>query len=221
MGARRGSAGSLRLKRQAHAPTADGNETIWLMAESSEKPTNMPAKGDGGATQLSILLDATTALIDEEFKRSERLDAKSRSLITIAGSFFAIVQVVVVGLINGSLGPTETEAASSFVFWLAVVGGLATVSLVVALFLSYNAWKLRDDQALKVKTIRDYRDAARAGNPGVGAKLVDAYADIADDRRKNNANRAEAVGDAAIACGIAMALIGIELVLAFVAVAVQ
>jgi hypothetical protein len=191
------------------------------MTEPSEKPTNMPAKRDGEATQLSILLDAATAIIDEEFKRSERLDSKARNLITVAGAFYAVVQAVVIGLVNETLGGGFLKDASSFVPWLMLAAGLATAGMLAALGWTYNAWRLRGDEALRVKTIRDYRDAAYAGNPAVGAKLVDAYAKIADDRRQVNAERAAAVDAAAVACGIAMALIGIELVLAFVAVAVR
>jgi hypothetical protein len=55
----------------------------------------------------------------------------------------------------------------------------------------------------------------------VGVKLVSAYADIAEGRRKNNAKRAKALDGAAKACGVALLFIGVELVLAFVAVAVQ
>jgi cellobiose-specific phosphotransferase system component IIC len=168
-----------------------------------------------------MLLDAATAIIDEEFKRSERLDAKSRNMITVAGAFFAVVQAVVAALINETLTATATQETSPFVLWLCVAAGISTLGLLIALTWSYEAWRLRDDEALQVKTIRDYRDAAYSGNPAVGAKLVDAYAQIAEDRRKVNAERADAVDAAAIACGIAMALIGIELVLAFVAVAAR
>jgi len=191
------------------------------MAEHSEQPTNMPSKGDSSATQLSILLDAATALIDEEFKRSERLDAKSRNMVTVAGAFFAVVQAVVVGFINETLGATATQGASPFILWLAVAAGVATLGLGIALVWSYEAWKLRSDETLKVKTIRDYRDAAYEGNPVVGAKLVDAYAWIAEKRREVNEERAKAVDAAAIACMGAMALIAAELALAFVAVALH
>ncbi|NLG66021.1 MAG: hypothetical protein GX537_10495 [Actinobacteria bacterium] len=192
------------------------------MSERSESPANMPIQGDGGsATQLSILLDAAMAIIDEEFKRSERLDAKSRNMITVAGAFFAVVQAVVATLVNETLGETATQSASSLVLWLMVAAGVATIGLGIAFAWSYEAWRLRDDEALGVKTIQDYREAAYAGNPAVGAKLVDAYARIAEDRRRVNAERADAVHKAAIACGLAMLLIGTELVLAFVAVAVR
>ncbi len=181
----------------------------------------MPDNGGASATQLSVLLSSATAAIDEEFKRSERLDAKSRNQITIVASFFAIVQAVVVGLINGSLGGTEQHGASSFVLWLAIVGALASAALVVAAFVSYNAWKLRNDPTLETETIREYIDYARDGNPVVGVNLVAAYADIAQGRRDNNALRATALERATVACGTATLLIGAELVLAFIAVAVQ
>jgi hypothetical protein len=178
-------------------------------------------EGDGSATQLSILLDAATSIIDEEFKRSERLDAKSRNMLTVTGTFFAVVQAVVAALINETLGATATEPASPWIPWLMGAAGVAIIGLLIAVTWSYEAWRLRDDEALQVKTIRDYRDAAYGGNPAVGAKLVDAYANIAEDRRKVNAERASAVDKAAIACGFAMLLIGTELVLTFVAVAVH
>lgn len=192
------------------------------MTEPSESPPKVPVQEkEGAATQLSILLDAANAVIDEEFKRSERLDAKSRNMLTVAGTFFAVVQAVVAALVNETLGATATQAASPLVPWLMAAAVVAVVGLGIAVAWSYEAWKLRIDQTLNVKTIRDYRDAAYAGNPVVGAKLVDAYAKIAEDRRKVNAERADAVNKAAIACGGAMFLIGAELVLALVAVAVH
>lgn len=185
----------------------------------------MPAResdnGGSSATQLSILLDSATSMIDEEFKRSERLDAKSRNQITIAGSFFAVVQAVVIGLINGSLGATEQDPASSFVPWLAVAGGAAAVTLAVALGFSYRAWRLHDDPTLSPETIDEYREHARQGNPAVGVKLIGAYSQIAKGRRENNAKRAKSLERAAIVCAIAMTFIFAELVLAFVGVAVQ
>jgi hypothetical protein len=191
------------------------------MMEPHDLPTREPDDGVASATQLSILLASATSAIDEEFRRAERLDAKSRNQTTITGTFFAVVQAVVIGLLNGLLGGDGTRDASAFVPWLAVAGGVAAIATLVAVLVSYDSWKLRDDPTLSVKTIRDYIDAAREGNPAVGVKLVSAYADIAEGRRKNNAKRAKALDGAAKACGVALLFIGVELVLAFVAVAVQ
>jgi hypothetical protein len=181
------------------------------------------ATGDGGAsaTQLSILLSSATAIIDEEFRRSERIDAKSRNQIALAGAFFAVVQAGVIGLLNGVLGASEDHQASAFVPWLAGAGALAGFALVAAVFVSYRAWRLLDDPTLGVKTIRDYLDAARDGNPAVGVKLVGAYAKIAEGRRANNRLRTDALERATIACGLAFVCITVELILAFVAVGVQ
>jgi hypothetical protein len=191
------------------------------MSEAAGLTSKVPDDGGASATQLSVLLSSATSAIDEEFKRSERLDAKSRNQITIVASFFAVVQAVVVGLINGSLGGTEHHGASSFVLWLAIFGALASAALVVAAVISYGSWKLRDDPTLETETIREYIDYAREGNPVVGVNLIAAYADIAQGRRANNALRASALDRAAKACGVATLLIAVELVLAFIAVAVQ
>jgi hypothetical protein len=179
------------------------------------------ADSGAGATQLSILLTSATAIIDEEFRRSERLDAKSRNQVVITATFFAVVQAGVIGLLNGVLGATEHHHASSFVPWLAIAGGVAALGVAGAVVISYRAWRLLDDPALGVKTITDYLGPARDGNPAVGAKLVDAYAKIAEGRRANNLVRSQALELATKACGIACVAVAAELILAFVAVAVQ
>lgn len=191
------------------------------MTEPKDLPTRDQDDGAASATQLSILMSSATSAIDEEFKRSERLDAKSRNQLTITGTFFAVVQAVVIGLLNGLLGGDEGNDASAFVPWLAVAGGVAAIAMFVAVVVSYRSWKLRDDPTLSIQTIRAYIDAARQGNPAVGVKLVSAYADIAEGRRTNNAKRADALDDAVKGCGVALVFIGAELVLAFVAVAAQ
>lgn len=197
------------------AGTEQNSETTQLTpVATGESP-------EASATQLTILLSAATSAIDEEFKRSERLDAKSRNQLTVTAGFFAGVQAVSVGLINGTLGAGKGHPASSFVVWIAGGGVFAAVALVVAVCVSYASWKLRDDPTLSINTIRAYLDAARRGNPAVGVKLVSAYADVADGRRKNNAARADALDRAAFACGATLLFVGIELVFGFVAVAVR
>lgn len=192
-----------------------------VMDEPAALSSAAPEDGGASATQLSILLSSATAIIDEEFRRSERLDAKSRNQVALTGTFFAVVQAGVIGLLNGILGASENHPASSFVPWLAGAGGLAALSLAVALIVSYRAWRLLDDPALAVKTIRDYLSPARQGNPAVGVKLVDAYSKIAEGRRANNAKRSKALEDATKACGVAFVCVTVELILAFTAAGVQ
>jgi hypothetical protein len=189
--------------------------------EPVELPTRESSGGDQGATQLSILLSSVTAMIDEEFKRSERLDAKARNQITIAGTFFAVVQAVVVGLINGSLGATETHGRSSWVWVLSIAGVIGGISVVGALYYSYRAWQLQDDSVLEAETITEYVNQAREGNPAVGVNLIKAFSTILEDRRGKNRLRAESVESAAKACAFALAFVSIELILSFLAVAIQ
>jgi fructose-specific phosphotransferase system IIC component len=191
------------------------------MTDPAQLASSAPGDKGGSATQLSLLLDSATSIIDEEFRRSERIDAKSRNQIALAGAFFAVVQAGVIGLLNGALGATEHHEASSFVPWLAGTGILAAAGLVLAVMASYRAWRLLDDQALVPKTITTYLEAARAGNPAVGVKLVDAYVKIAEDRRANNQKRTDALEQATKATALAFACMAIEIVLAFTAVAVQ
>lgn len=196
-------------------------KAISRMANPSDIPTPPASDAGAAATQLSILLSAATAAVDEEFRRSERLDAKSRNQVTVAGTWFAVAQAVVVGLVNGDLGSSGTQSASAFVPWLAATGGIAALLTAIATLVSYRAWRLRDDPALGINTIREYIDFARAGNAAVGVKLVSAYADVASGRRANNAKRASAVDHAAAACGLAMLAVSAELLLAFIAVATR
>lgn len=192
------------------------------MVGPSELPARtVPPSSGEPATQLSILLASATSTIEEEFKRSERLDAKSRNLIAVVGAFFAVAQAVVIGLINGSLAATEHHARSSFVLWLGVAGAIACAILVVAIVFSVKAWRLRKDPALGPGTIEAYLSAARAGNPAVGVKLVEAYVKIAKGRRQNNELRAKELERAELWCFVATFMTGIELILAFIAAAAQ
>lgn len=191
------------------------------MDEPVSLGSSSPQENGGSATQLSILLTSATSLIDEEFRRSERIDAKARNQIALVATFFAVVQAGVISLMNGVLGPSAGHAASSFVPWLAGLGGMAGIALVAAALISNRVWRLLDDPALGVKTIREYLAPAREGNPAVGAKLINAYAKIADGRRHNNQLRTNALEAATKTCGVAFLFIGLELTLAFVAVCVR
>ena len=191
-------------------------------------PSALPNRnlGDDGAarsaTQLSILLDAAKATIDEEFKRGERLDATSRNQMTLAATMFGVSQAITVGLVNGVLAQ-ENSKASFLVALVAATGIVALGCLAWALVRSYRSWDIRTEKALGIETFDDemYLGAAKAGNPNVGANLVTAYARIARVRRTNNTMRAEATKRAALACGVTLAWVGVELILAFAAVILQ
>ena len=192
-------------------------------------PHDLRAKHDPnepGAAQLSILLSAATSTIDEEFRRSERLEAKSRNQATIVAGFVVGVQAVIASLANGVLGGIEygkqgSHHLSTFVPWLAGLGILWAALLFGVVVASFRSWRLFKDPALSTETITQYIDFATDGNNAVGVNLVKAYADIANGRRQNNEARAEALKRATVWCGLAIFAIGVELVVGLVAAAVQ
>ncbi|MBA2715542.1 MAG: hypothetical protein H0U51_00480 [Propionibacteriales bacterium] len=186
----------------------------------------LPEDPGAAATQLSILLQATNAVVEEEFKRSQRLDEKSRNQATVVGALFAIVQAFVVSLINGSLSAGDGFSdRSGFVVWLAIAGGLAGIALFVSLILSYRSWRLLDDVAAPVdpddEVFKLYLSAAVAGNPRVAEKLVNESARIGLRRRHRNAQRVQSFVVATIGCGVVLTVLLLEFVLACVAVALR
>ena len=61
---------------------------------------------------------------------------------------------------------------------------------------------------------------AASDNPAVGVKLVEGYIKVLEDRREQNRDRAAALDDGSAYIGVAIACVTIELILAFIAVAV-
>jgi hypothetical protein len=62
-------------------------------------PHQLPAGSSDEGTQLGILLDTARAMVDEEFRRSERLDAKSRNQFAAVGALFAVVMATTAGVL--------------------------------------------------------------------------------------------------------------------------
>lgn len=189
------------------------------VTEPSELPNRTIGADDAArsATQLTILLDAAKATVDEEFRRSERLDAKSRNQMTLVATMFGVAQAITVGLVNSVAAQDDTRGA----ILVGLVAGAAIIALVClgwALTLSYRSWGLRHDKALAIETFEEYLGAAQAGNPNVGAQLVKQYAKIARARRENNSARVAAIERAGRACALTSVWVGAELILAFVAV---
>lgn len=200
-----------------HDPATRADLERIVTTGLDDLPELNPKDEANSARQVSILLAAATTVLDEEFKRSERLDAKSRNQVVVTGAFLAVAQAGVVSLLNGRLALAD---AATFRTILAITAALAAIGVIIAIFVSYQAWELRDEDAIAVETIKEYIPWAYEGHPLVGIRLASVYAEIAEDRRANNAARADRLTRAAKACGVALALIGVELAVAFIAIAV-
>lgn len=181
-------------------------------------PSDEPA---GTATQLGLLLDATKQAIDEEFKRTERLEQKARNQATFTATLYAGVQALVIGLFNGLL--SDGDQTSAFVPYMAILGAIATVIAVAAFAASYRAWKLHTEALIGVSVITSpaYVEAAVGGNPRVGVNLVDHYKTIALERRAVNEARVRSLSVARVVCFTTTLFLAAEIILAFIAVAIR
>lgn len=156
-----------------------------------------PGSPDEGR-QLGVLLDTARTLIDEEFRRSERLDSKSRNQFTAVGGLFALVMATTAGVLNALL---DQDTVADWVY--PTLGSCALVSIVallIALIGSLGAWRLRESDALDADTIEEYIPYAEDGNLAVAKNLVQAQAQILRNRRAQNADRAKGLEHATWAC---------------------
>jgi len=165
--------------------------------------------------QLGLLLETARSLVDEEFRRSERLETKSRSLFTSTGALFAVVMATTAGVLNALIDAQQVDG------WVyPVLGGFALISivaLIVAFAWVLEMWRLRESHALKADTIEQYISYAERGNIGVAKNLIKAYAKALGDRRLQNEAVAEDLINATRACAIAALASLLQLGAVFVA----
>jgi hypothetical protein len=189
-----------------------------------EELTNIPATAyenpPATASQLTILLDAATAAVGDEVRRTERIE---RKIVAQAGFTAALLlggHVLVAALVAVLIVPGD---GSSFVPFVAALAAVATIVSSVALGVSFRSWRLFDESTVALSSIggSDYLGAALVGNPRVGINMVQHYAEIAMDRRTVNDGRVRALTSATTACFLSSACVAAEIALAFVAVAVR
>ncbi len=158
-------------------------------------------------------------MVDEEFRRSERLDAKSRNQFTAVGALFAIVMATTVGVLNALL---DDKSVDGWVF--PVLGGCALASIMalgMALAWSLETWRVRESDALDPETLEQYVSHAERGNVAVAKNLIKANAQILRDRRSRNVARVADLKRATVACGITALASLVQLAAVFVALIVR
>ena len=141
--------------------------------ETDELPSGAP---DDVSGQLGALLETARALADDEFRRSERLDTKSRNQFTATGALFAVVMATTAGVLNALI---DEDKVDGWVYPLLGGCALATiVALILALLWSLETWRLRVTYALDPDTVESYIPYAERGNRAVVIKLIGAYAHV-------------------------------------------
>lgn len=140
------------------------------------------SEGRSVPDDLKRVLELGDSAIAQQFQVSERLDAKARSQVTLAGAWFAVTQAVAAVAYSGSPGHT----------WLALIlltTFFAGIALFATFFFSYQVWKPRQEKELTHIGFRKLADAARYGDPGLTDELLDYYQHVIGYRRKSNADR--------------------------------
>lgn len=140
---------------------------------------------------LEIVIAAAEAALAREDARAERLDAKARNQMTLAATWFAVVQAVAgVGLREG-IGP----------WWLVAVGAVAasaSIALVVTMRKSYQVWQLQPRPAIGSETLEAMADAATQDDTSSFRRnLVTQYQHLVGKAQQVNFDRAKKL-DAAV-----------------------
>lgn len=169
------------------------------------------ADEDQRTKDLAEVVQVGRDALTQEFQISERLDAKARGHVTLAGQWFAVVQAVAAvafaarGIDDGWLLAVAATAAA---------GGIALATTVV---LSWRVWRIRDEEAVSPKGLLEMKEEAEREESEALEPLVRHYASKLQSRRGTNRTRADALAWAERVWFVAMALPLVELVLALYA----
>lgn len=166
-----------------------------------------PDESDSLSEELKRVLDVGESAIAHQFQVAERLDAKARGLVALAGAWFAVTQAVA-GVAYSSKPGTV---------WLVLLliatlaGGLA---LVATFFFCYRVWTPRVEQELTHSGFRQLVDEALERDPALIDELVNFYQRVIGYRRQNNKDRVKNLKHAQKAWWVAVSLTFSELIFA-------
>lgn len=160
---------------------------------------------------INYVLDVAREALSHEFEVSERLDAKARGQMTLAGAWFAIVQAVA--------GIALRDGAISDAWGAAVVGTavLAAIALGWAFYRHYAVWKLRDETGFNADALHAFGEWAADNETNLGSTLIGYYEQILSERQGRNRERVAEFDKAVPAWFFALGLTLVELMVALLA----
>lgn len=135
---------------------------------------------------LKPVVDAARAALELENQRAERLDSKARNQMTLAGSWFAVVQAVAAVALR-------SKTPLGWVIAIGVLAAFGGVALVLAMRQSAQVWKLRPQPAVTQETLEDMTLSAQQEPETFEEKLVLEYRHLLGHVQQENANRADAL----------------------------
>lgn len=136
---------------------------------------------------LAEVINVARAAVEQEFQVSERLDAKARGQVTLAGQWFAVAQAVsaVAFAVKGVEGWLLYAVGAT-----ALVGG----ALLVIMFVQTSkVWRVREEDAVHPRGILQLKERALNDDAGALEVTVQHYARILQGRRRTNKLRADAL----------------------------
>lgn len=170
---------------------------------------------------LKPVIDAATSALELENQRADRLDSKARNEMTLAGSWFAVVQAVAAVALGSAavLGRNVHEAQTpvGWVIAIAVTAAFGGLALFGAMRQSTQVWKLRDQPAVTQETLEDMTQARRSDPEHFEEQLIVEYRHLLGYAQKNNETRANALDAVTRWWWATMGLGLLELILALIA----
>jgi hypothetical protein len=138
--------------------------------------------------ELMLVIDAARSAIAQEYDIAERLDAKARNQVTIAGAWYAAALTGIGFALKA--GPHISR------WWYVPILSFAAAAgfcLAVTLIKSYQVWKLRSAWDIAPEGIEDMAAAAQSKDAkGFRKDLVTHYREILRTRRSANERRRQA-----------------------------
>ncbi len=145
--------------------------------------------------------------VDQEFRRTERLDNKSRQAFALAAGFFAVTQAGAFA----SFG--ESAVSSSERCWLLIAAVVTVVALTYTAIQLYHAERLRPEGSVHIESVLDWC-LESSEKKMLTAWLILAHHAASTERNKSNGDRAEQTKAVVNAAGFTLFFCGAELILA-------
>jgi hypothetical protein len=166
----------------------------------------------GGHPESSRLIaEAAKAAVDQEFELTNRLDSKARNHMAIAAGWFGAVQAVTAS----SLAATGLDRNWVWAGGLLIVLGGA--ALCLAMWMSYQVWRLRIEKAVAPSELTTMLDLAERPDVDIQRRLAEYYIALLEHRRTSNAKRREALKKSLWWWGAALVIPFVQLILAMAA----
>lgn len=191
-------------RRPGSGEPRGGRGDLVAVREGSDVP-------DQRGGDLGHAITVLRARVDEEFRISERLDAKSRQAFALSALFFGVVQTVAFGsFAEDSVNGTERV----FLLAAVVVAGVALATVAHRLT---GGEELQEEADIVPDAIVGWCNEAGDDPEYVSSRLVRELGRVARERTENNATRGRNYDVVVVATRWTLILSGVELAFAIVA----